>query len=116
MSEEKIHVEEEIVEGAAKESADHKSFTEEIVVAGSELWNMVMKLTHEASVRRLVVKNEKHGIHFEVPMLLGVAGIALLPVYAALGMIALIVTDCSILVERKAEEKEPVLDMEIVVE
>ena len=112
MSEEKIHVEEETVEDVKKES---KKFTEEIVVAGGELWNMVMKFAHEATVRRIVVKNEKHDIHFEVPMLVGVAGIALLPAYAALGVIALIVTDCSILVER-IEEKEPEPDVEIVVE
>lgn len=115
MSEEKIHVEEETTEEAGKETADRTKWTEEIAVAGSELWNTVMKLAHEATVRRIVVKNEKHDIHFEVPMLVGVAGIALLPAYAALGVIALLVTDCSILVERR-EEKEPEPETEIVVE
>ncbi|MCB8942327.1 MAG: DUF4342 domain-containing protein [Ardenticatenaceae bacterium] len=115
MSEEKIHVEEETVEEAQKESTKETSWTEEITVAGSELWHMVMKLAHEATVRRIVIKNEKHDIHFEVPMLVGVAGIALLPAYAALGVIALLVTDCSILVER-AEEKKPEPDVEIAVE
>ena len=115
MSEEKVHVEEETVEEVGKESAEQTSWTEEIVVAGRDLWDMVMNLAHEATVRRIVVKNEKHDIHFEVPMLVGVAGIALLPAYAALGVIALIVTDCSILVERVVE-KEPEVDVEIAVE
>jgi hypothetical protein len=115
MSEEKVHVEEESVEEAEKESANSKSWTEEFVVAGSDLWNIITKLAHEATVRRIVIKNEKHNIHFEVPMLVGVAGIALLPFYAAVAVIALIVTDCSILVERTAE-KTPEQEVEIVME
>jgi hypothetical protein len=113
MSEEKIHVEEENAEEVGKETAEGKKWTEEITVAGSELWNMVTKLAREATVRRIVIKNEKRGIHFEVPMLVGVAGIAMLPAYAALGVIALLVTDCSILVER-AEEKQPEAEAEII--
>ena len=115
MSEEKIHVEEETVEEVEKESAEESTWTEEVVVAGRDLWDMVMKLAHEATVRRIVIKNEKKDIHFEVPMLVGVAGIAMLPAYAALGVIALIVTDCSILVER-VEEKEPEVDIEVAAE
>ena len=115
MSEEKIHVEEDTVEEAGKESGDQKRWTEEIVVAGSELWKTVTKLAHEATVRRIVVKNEKRDIHFEVPMLVGVAGMAMLPAYAALGVIALILTDFSILVER-VEEKQPEPEAEIVVD
>ena len=113
MSEEKIHVEEETVEEVGKETAERTRWTEEITVAGSELWKMVTKLAREATVRRIVIKNEKRGIHFEVPMLVGVAGIALLPAYAALGVIALLVTDCSILVER-AEEKDPESEAEVI--
>ena len=114
MSEETIHIEEETVK-ELKETVEQNNWTEEIAVAGRDLWNTVSKLAHEATVRRIIVKNEKHDIHFEVPMLVGVAGIALLPAYAALGVIALIVTDCSILVER-VEEKEPEVDVEIAVE
>ena len=114
MSEETIHIEEETVK-ELKETVEQNNWTEEIAVAGRDLWNTVSKLAHEATVRRIIVKNEKHDIHFEVPMLVGVAGIALLPAYAALGVIALIVTDCSILVER-VEEKEPEVDIEIAVE
>lgn len=115
MSEENIYIEDETVETVEKELAPRTPWTEEVVVAGSELWSTIMRLAHEATVRRIIVKNEKHDIHFEVPMLVGVAGIALLPAYAALGFIALIVTDCSILVERaETKEKEP--EVEIVVE
>ena len=78
---------------------------EEITVAGEELFGVVKKLINETAVRRIIIKNESRRIHFEIPLLLGVAGIALLPVYAALAMIAALVADCTILVER-AEPKE----------
>ncbi len=85
--------------------SEQANWTEEFVVAGEELVGMVKKLIHETNVRRLVVKNEARRIHLEIPLILGVAGIALLPVYSALALIAALVTDCTILVERIAEEK-----------
>jgi len=99
--EEKINVEEEPMK-------EEKSWTEEFVVAGNEIWGTVKKLAHEATMRRIVIRNEEKGINLQVPMLVGVAGIALLPVYSAIALIAALVVDCTILVERSAEkEKEP---------
>ena len=97
----RIHVEEETTH-----QSDQAGWTEEFVVAGEELVGMVKKLVHETNIRRVVVKNEARRIHLEIPLILGVAGIALLPVYSALALIAALVTDCTILVERVAEEKE----------
>jgi hypothetical protein len=113
MSDENIFVEDETYEKAEEESADQTSWTEEIAVAGSELWQTVMNLAHEATVRRVVIKNEKRNIHFEVPLLAGVAGIAMLPSYAALGFIALLVTDFSIVVERSEKQPEPEVEIAI---
>ncbi|HEX6385396.1 MAG TPA: DUF4342 domain-containing protein [Anaerolineae bacterium] len=98
--EEKIHVEEE-----ATDEGQQQSWTEEFVVTGEELVNTVKQLVHEAGVRRIVVKNEAQRINLEIPLVLGVAGIALLPVYSALALIAALVADCTITVERV--EKEP---------
>lgn len=103
--EEKINVEEEATE--------EKSWTEEFVVAGNEIWATVKKLANEATVRHIVIRNEEKGINLKVPMLLGVAGIALLPVYSAIAVIAALVVDCTILVERSIE-KEP--EEEVVAE
>ena len=104
---EEIPVEEE--DAVDEETAeDEKDWGEEFVVAGEELVETVKGLIHEAAVRRLVVKNEKHNIHLEVPLVLGVAGIALVPFYAGLALIAALVTECTILVERKEPVEEPV--------
>ncbi|MFQ5400292.1 MAG: DUF4342 domain-containing protein [Anaerolineae bacterium] len=101
-SNEEIPVEEE----AAGETAEEKGWTEEFTVAADELVAFVKKLAHETSVRRIVIKNERRRIHFEIPLALGVAGIALLPAYSALALIAALVADCSILVERVEEKTE----------
>lgn len=101
--EEKIHVEEATEE-------EKTSWSEEFVVAGNEIWDTVKKFAHEATVRRIVIKNEEKGINLEVPMLLGVTGIALLPVYSAIALIAALVVDCTILVERSVE-KEPEVEV-----
>jgi hypothetical protein len=103
---EEIPVEEEVVEETAE---DTKNWGEEFVVAGEELVDTVKGLVKEAAIRRIVVKNEKYNIHLEVPLVLGVAGIALVPFYAGLALIAALVTECTILVDRKEPvvEKEP---------
>lgn len=99
---EKIDVEEDTV---SEESSEGKDWKEEFTVAGEELVGFVKTLIHETSVRRIIIKNESRRIHFEVPLAMGLAGIALLPVYSALALIAALVADCTILVERT--EKEP---------
>jgi hypothetical protein len=96
-----VHVEEE----EPVKVNEGRNWSEEFTVAGNELLNMVKKLVHETTVRRIVIKNDARRIHFEIPLVLGVAGVALLPVYSAIALIAALVAECSILVERA--EKSP---------
>jgi hypothetical protein len=99
---EKIDVEHEDV---SDNSSEGKKWQEEFTVAGEELVGFVKRLINETTVRRIVIKNEPNRIHFEVPLAMGLLGIALLPVYASLALIAALVADCTIMVERI--EKEP---------
>lgn len=106
-AEETIHVEEE----TASEPGKKSGWTEEFVVAGEDLLGLVKKLVRETTVRRLVIKNEARHIHLEIPLVLGVAGIALLPVFTAVALIAALVIECTILVERTPDkEKAPADD------
>jgi hypothetical protein len=82
---------------------ENSSWTEEFIVASEDLLSTIKKLVREVTVRRLVVKNEKMRIHLEIPLALGVAGIAWLPIYSAIALIAALVTDSTILVERHEE-------------
>ena len=105
MADEQIHIEEEAT--AEGKAGDQRVWTEELKVAGKDLLDTVMSLVHEATVRRIVIRNADKRILFEIPIVLGVAGIALLPVYSALALIAALVADCSILVERAEEAPKP---------
>ncbi|MGD2078986.1 MAG: DUF4342 domain-containing protein [Chloroflexota bacterium] len=105
---EEIMVEED-VEESKNGSEGTSGKTEEFVVAGEELLETVKKLAREAGVRRIVVQNRNGRTLIEIPIVLGLAGIALLPAWSALALIAALVTECSILVvksEKKSEEAD----------
>jgi hypothetical protein len=102
---EEIKVEEEDVEGTNGKK-EEKITTEELVVKGEEVVESVKKLIQEAGVRRIVIKYKDGRTILEIPLVLGLAGIALLPVWSALALIAALVTECSILVERVEKESE----------
>lgn len=75
--------------------------TEEFHLTGDELLAKVRELVHEGNIRRLIIRNEAGATLIEIPLTVGVVGAALLPVWAAVGAIAALATDCSIVVERR---------------
>lgn len=101
---EEIKIEDEDIGEA--EAEEEKTTTEEFVVKGEEVVESVKKLIHEAGVRRIVINYKDGRTILEIPLVLGLAGIALLPVWSALALIAALVTECSIMVERVAKEAE----------
>ncbi len=111
-NEETIKIDEDEVK---EESGEKNSWTEEFVVAGEELVGTVKKLVKESSVRHVEIINEKHNIHFKVPLPVGVGGIAVLGLIgmgwlAVVALIAAMVTDCTIRVvrvEAAPAEKSP---------
>ena len=76
---------------------------DEYQVAGDDLLHKVKELVHEGNIRRIIIKNEEGKRLIEIPLTLGVVGIALLPVWAAIGAIAALVTDCTVVVEKIQE-------------
>ena len=74
-------------------------------VSGEKLIGKLKELLHEGNVRHIVIKNEEGRTLIEIPVSLGVAGAVLLPVWAAVGAIAAVVTKCSIEVERDGAEE-----------
>jgi hypothetical protein len=79
---------------------EHGRERERYKVAGEKLLTKVKELIQEGNVRRIIIKNEEDRTLIEIPLTIGVVGAALFPVWAAVGAIAALVTNCSIEVER----------------
>ncbi|QQR52239.1 DUF4342 domain-containing protein [bacterium] len=77
---------------------------EEFKVSGEQLLAQVKRLIAEGNVRRITIKNKDGKTIVELPLTLGVVGAVLAPPLAAVGAIAALVTECSIVVERDTSE------------
>ena len=60
-------------------------------------------LIREGNARRVVVKDAKGIVVMEVPLTVGLVGVALVPVWAAIGAIAALAADFTLQVERKGD-------------
>ncbi|MDE2662711.1 MAG: DUF4342 domain-containing protein [Gemmatimonadota bacterium] len=80
--------------------------TEEHRVPGENLVRKIKEIIREGNVRRISIRNEDGKELIEVPLSIGVVGTLMLPAWAAIGAIAALVTNCSIVVEREEREGE----------
>ena len=74
---------------------------EEFTVSSGDLIERVKQLLHEGNVNRIIVKDEKGKVLLEIPATVGVIGVVLAPWLAALGVIAALVANCKMVVERR---------------
>ena len=81
--------------------------SEKFTVSGSQLVEKVKQIIHEGNIRKVRLLHEGKTI-IEIPLSIGApaaaVGILAVPVLAALGAFAALVTECTIEVE-KTEEK-----------
>ena len=75
-------------------------------VKGEDLLEKIKEIIMEGNARKIIIKNDKEGAIIEFPLTIGAVGIILAPVFAAVGAIAALVTDCTIVVEKKDEDEE----------
>ena len=80
---------------------EEKTTKEEFKVSGADVVRKIKEIVRAGNVRRISIKNEEGKILIEIPLTLGVVGIALLPIWAAIGVVAALVTNCTIVVEKK---------------
>jgi ribosomal 30S subunit maturation factor RimM len=78
-----------------------EKLTEEMKVKGEDLLGKVKELIHEGNIRRIIIKNENGDPYIEIPLTLGVVGMVVAPVLAAVGAIAALAGNFTIEVVKK---------------
>ena len=80
-------------------TGEQPEYREEFHVMGEQLVTTVEQLLHEGNVRRIFIKHEGHTV-LEIPLTIGVVGVLVAPLLAAVGAIGAAVTNCTIEVVR----------------
>jgi hypothetical protein len=80
---------------------EEKTTQEEFKVRGEDVIAKIKEVIKAGNIRRIILKNEKGETVIEVPLTLAVVGTLLAPAFAAIGAVAALLTNCTIVVERK---------------
>jgi len=72
---------------------------------GDQIVERLKKLVHEGNVRRIIVEHDGRTIA-EFPLTVGVIGLVVAPVMAAIGLLVAMLGDCTIQIERIVEAPE----------
>jgi len=76
---------------------------ESFSINGEGLLNKVKELIAEGNVRKITITDKSGKEIASFPLTIGIVGALVLPVMAAIGAIAALVTECTITVEREEE-------------
>ena len=83
------------------EEGDKKN---EFRVSGEDLLRKVKDLIREGNIRRIIIKDEQGKPYLEIPLTLGVVGVVLAPVLAAIGALAALAGNFTIQVVKRDEK------------
>ena len=76
---------------------------ESFSINGEQLIKKIKELIAEGNVRKITISDKFGKEIASFPLTVGVVGALLLPVFAAIGAIAALVTECTITIEREEE-------------
>ena len=85
------------------ETSQKPTRSEEFKLEGGKVLDRIKELIHEGNIRRIILKNEEGKTLIEIPLTLGLVGAAFVPVLAAVGALAALVTHMVIVVEKIEE-------------
>jgi len=77
--------------------------TEEFHVNGEQLLAKIKELIHAGNIRRIIIKNKEGKTIMEIPLTISVVGAVLAPTLAAVGAIAALVSEATVVVEKVEE-------------
>jgi CBS domain-containing protein len=72
---------------------------EEYRVSGDALMEKIKELIHEGNIRRIIIKDKDNKTLVDIPLTIGVLGVLVAPQLAALGALAALVGDATVVVE-----------------
>ncbi len=78
-----------------------KTHFEEFRVEGEKLIGKVKEVIHEGNIRRVIIKDKEGKSLLEIPMTFGVVGALIAPQLAAIGAIAALLAEATIVVEKE---------------
>ena len=79
---------------------DEEKKTEEFKVNGEDLMEKIKAIIREGNARKVIIKDKDDKEILSFPLTVGVVGIALAPIFAAVATITALVTECTIVIER----------------
>jgi len=79
---------------------DEERKTEEFKVSGEDLMAKLKAIIREGNARKITIKDKDDKEILSFPLTVGVVGIALAPIFAAVATIAALATECTIIIER----------------
>ena len=83
------------------------SIKETFTITGENLLKRVKELIAEGNVTKISISVKSGKEIMSFPVTLGVIGVVLAPIFAAVGALAALLTECKITVERSEKPAEP---------
>ena len=87
-------------------TTNEKTNQESFKVSGDELLSKIKEIFKEGKARKVIIKNEKGETIREFSLKMGAIGLVLAPQLAAIGAIAAMAKDLTIIIEKKVNELE----------
>ncbi|NTU98639.1 DUF4342 domain-containing protein [Candidatus Falkowbacteria bacterium] len=84
-----------------EQEKSREEFSKEFKVSGEKLVKKVKELIKEGNARKIIIKDEKGKSIMEIPLTVGAVGVLLAPVLAAVGALAALLTECTIVVVKE---------------
>ena len=79
---------------------DENKKTEEFKINGEDLVAKIKEIIKQGNAKKVTIRGKDDNEILSFPVTVGVAGIVLAPVFAAVGAITALATECTIVIER----------------
>jgi len=83
-----------------EDQKQEKTRFEEFRLNGGEILNKVKEIIHQGNVRRIILKDEQGKTFLEIPLTVGVVGAIVAPILAAVGAVAALASNLTIVIEK----------------